>query len=401
MKSNLVIIGSGHAGGMAAIALRQNKYRGSITLIGEEEFLPYQRPALSKDYLQSKLGETSLYLKSKKYYEDKDITIIPQSTVTRINSKNKTIVCNENTKIDYSILIIATGSLLNKLNYSNFKIHYLRTIPDADAIKNILNKKKKIGIIGSGYIGLEIASIAAANNTNVNIIEMEDRVMKRTSSKNLSIFFEKKHKSKGIIFHFNSTIQDIRNSNNKKQILLKSGAVIEVDEVIAGVGVKANDKLAIMSDIECDNGIIVNEYCKTSEDDIFAIGDCTVSLNNTIGRNIRLESVHNAVEQAKTVASFITGNPIPYNQVPWFWSNQYDLKLQIAGLYQAGDNILIRGSMENEKFSIFGFRDNKLISVESINSQKDFMVGKKLIEKAISKSNHFTDLNFDLRALLN
>ena len=383
MKYEIIIIGAGHSGGMAAISLRQKKFNGSILIIGDENYFPYQKPALSKGFLTNQTSESSLMLKSDSFYERNNIELMINSKVVAIDRADKSLELNDNSQIFYNKLIIATGSKMNQINNvtSVEGVHYLRTIKDSLIIKEELDRKKSIGIIGSGYIGLEIASIARKKNLDVTVFEIENRIMSRVACKKISKFFQLKHQSKGVNFILNKSIIDIKDKDNKKRIIGDDGKIFDLDMIIVGIGVQPDISLAQDSGLKCKNGITVDEYCLTSDTNIFAIGDCTNHMNNFYKTKLRLESVQNAVGQAKTIASYLSGEKKPYKEVPWFWSEQYDLKLQIVGINNNFDQRILKGSLADEKFSMFYLKKNKLISIYSINSPKDFLAGRKIIER--------------------
>ena len=380
MKNDVVIIGAGHAGGMAAISLRQRKYQGSITLVGEERFFPYQRPALSKGFLSGELGEKTLYLKSEDYFEKKKINVLRNSKVIAIDRSQKTLLLENQKQLGYKQLIIATGSVVNKLRITNREdVYYLRTIGDSLRIRKKLKNHKKITIIGAGYIGLEIASIAVKKNLEVKIVELENRVMGRVVSSEVSDFFQKKHQAEGVEFKFNSSITGIEPQGQQKRILCSDGSSFNTDFVVVGVGIQPNIELAESSGLRCNNGILVNDHGQTSDASVFAVGDCSNQPNKLFKKRLRLESVSNAVEQARSVAASIAGIQTGDQEVPWFWSDQYNLKLQIAGISQDHDHRVIRGCLEEEKFAVFYEKEKRLIAVDAINSPKEFMIGKKWI----------------------
>ena len=381
MKNDAVIIGAGHAGGMTAISLRQRQYQGSITLIGEENSLPYQRPALSKGFLAGEIEEKRLYLKSQDYFDKNNIRIIRNCKVVAIDRNNKTILLENQKQLGYEKLVIATGSIVNKLKTSSREtdLCYLRTIRDSLKIREKLRSKNKITIIGAGYIGLEIASIATKKNLEVSVLELENRVMGRVVSAEVSDFFQKKHQSEGVEFKFNTSITDIEDRGKQKRIICSDGSFLNTDVVVIGIGIKPNIELAKSSGLTCDNGILVDANGQTSDPHIFAVGDCSNHPNNIFKQRLRLESVQNAVEQAKSIAASIAGSHKPYQEVPWFWSDQYNIKLQIAGISQDHDHRVIRGYPEEEKFSVFYQKEKRLVAVDAINSPKEFMVGKKWI----------------------
>ena len=259
MKNDAVIIGAGHAGGMTAISLRQKQYQGSITLIGEENYLPYQRPALSKGFLAGEIEEKRLYLKSQDYFDKNNIHIIRNCKVVAIDRNNKTILLENQKQLGYEKLVIATGSIVNKLKTSSKEtdLYYLRTIRDSLKIREKLRSKNKITIIGAGYIGLEIASIATKKNLEVSVLELENRVMGRVVSAEVSDFFQKKHQSEGVEFKFNASITDIEDRGKQKRIIFSDGSFLNTDVVVIGVGIKPNIELAKSSGLKCDNGILV------------------------------------------------------------------------------------------------------------------------------------------------
>ena len=403
MKNDVVIIGAGHAGGMTAISLRQQKYQGSIMLIGEEDFLPYQRPALSKGFLADEIEEKRLYLKSQDYFDKNKINIIRNHKVVEVDRNNKTVLLENQKQIGYKKLVIATGSVVNKLNTSSREagLYYLRTIRDSLKIREGLRNKNKIAIIGAGYIGLEIASIAIKKNLEVTVLELENKVMSRVVSPEVSDFFQNKHQSEGVEFKFNTSITDIEDQGKQKRVICSDGSVLNTDLVVIGVGIKPNIELAQSSGLECDDGIIVDDNGQTSDHHIYAVGDCSNHPNNILKRRLRLESVQNAVEQAISVAAGISENHRPYHQVPWFWSDQYNIKLQIAGISQYHDRRVIRGFPEEEKFAVFYLKDNCLIAVDAINSPKEFVAGKKLIERQTEAPfDLIQDLDFDLKEIV-
>jgi 3-phenylpropionate/trans-cinnamate dioxygenase ferredoxin reductase subunit len=403
MQSDIVIIGAGHAGGMASILLRKFKYKGSITIIGDETYLPYQRPALSKGFLIGDIIEERLFLKSNSYYDDNKINILTKTIAESIDKEKKIVNLSNGKKVYFQKLILAIGSNVNKLDYkkNSRNLFYLRDIKDSLKIKKQLKKSSHVGIIGSGYIGLEIASAAKKLGKDVSIIEMEDRVMNRAVSLDISKYFQNKHEINGVKFFFNAKAENIDSVNNKIEISIKNRDLMSFDLLTIGIGIKPNTKIAKEAQIKCDNGIIVNEFCQTSSESIFAIGDCTYHPNKIYNRNLRLESVHNAVEQAKTVASYITGNKVPYNQVPWFWTEQYNSKLQIAGIIDQDAKFIVKGSLEDECFSVFCVKNKQLIAIECVNSPSNFMIGKKLIEgKKRIETKFLQDNNFNLKKFL-
>ena len=381
MKKDIVIVGAGHSGGMLAIALRRNLYSGSILLIGKEPHLPYQRPPLSKGFLLDEIRENSLMLKSLDYYKKNSIDLLLPKTVESINPSKQIAILNDGKKIHFSKLVFATGSKLNKININSKTkgILYLRTVNDSKKIRKQLKKSKSIIVIGAGYIGLEISAIARKMGIETTVIEMGPKLMGRVVCSEVSDFLRKKHEENGVNFLLNTTVKDIIQYQNKKRVIFTDESYADTDVVIVGVGIQPNDSLAKKIGIKCNNGIVVDSFGETSIKNIFAIGDCSNKYNNIYKKRLRLESVQNAVDQAQMLSSFILGNTKLKTTVPWFWSDQYDIKLQIAGVSSGYDSYEIKGSIDEERFSISYKKNNTLIALDAINDPKSFMAAKKII----------------------
>ena len=309
-----------------------------------------------------------------------DVYHLNNKKITYLDVKSNHVSTNDS-KYEFDNLIIATGSNVKRLPFKHDaeNVFYLRNIEDSEKIKKFIKTKKQLVIIGGGYIGLEVASTAIKKGLAVTLLESEKRIMARSVCAETSEFIRTKHEENGVVFLFSKKIIDIKNKDNKKKIICEDDTEIECDFIVVGIGIEANTELANNAGLKCDDGIVVDENCKTSHDNIFAIGDCTNHPNNFYNRRLRLESVHNAAEQAKTAACYIIGDMNPYNQIPWFWSDQYDLKIKIIGISTGHESIVIRGSMESEKFAIFYLLNNRVIAVDAINYQKAFIAGKKII----------------------
>ena len=381
MKSEIVVIGAGQAGCMTAVSLRQKKYKGSILIVGNENHFPYQRPPLSKGFLMGTVGQETLKIKSSGYFKRNKINLLRNKNALKIDKVNKIVFLEDGGKIHFKKLVIATGSSVKKINLKSKieNLFYLRNIEDCQQIRSAINKFSNIVIIGAGYIGLEVASVAVRKNVRVDIIEIDDMVMSRSLCKETSRFLQKQHEKEGVNFNLNTSIHAIENHKDSINIILSNGSQKLTKALVIGIGVNPNTKLAEESGLKCENGIIVDENGQTSDKSIFAVGDCTSHPNKIYNRRLRLESVHNALEQAKTVASSINGINKPYQQVPWFWSDQYELKIQIAGIKQSYDQYLLRGNIKSQKFAVFYLNQNRIMAVEAINDQESFSVGKKLI----------------------
>jgi len=403
MQYDVIIIGGGQAGAMSAITLRQKKFSGRILLISNEGYLPYQRPPLSKAFLTDLLLTESLYIKSGAYYKRNKIDILMNDTVELIDRNKKNIILENGGKYSYQKLVLATGSELNILDITCDKknIYYLRTIDDSIKIRSLFEQQQKIVIVGAGYIGLEIAAAAIQKNQQVIVLEADNRVMSRSVCPETSNFFEAIHKKEGVNFFFNTLIEDIHQHNSQKIITVNNDESINADAIIIGIGVNPKIGLAVEAGLDCQNGILVNEFCQTSDDNIFAIGDCANYPNSIYGQRLRLESVPNALEQAKIAASTINGLDLPHDQIPWFWSDQYNIKLRIAGVAAGYENYVVRGNISEEKFSVFYLIEERLIAIETINDNKSFSVGKKLIKNQTSiPLDVLEDQNSDLKSFL-
>ena len=401
---NLLIIGAGQSAIQCISTLKKEGYSGSITLVGEEEHLPYQRPPLSKGFLEDSLNKERLYFKKLEFFTENKVQLYLGLSAEKLEIDNQKVYLSDNSELEFDKLVFATGSRVRLLDFpgSELKsIFYLRDLDDAEAIKKDLETSENLVIIGAGYIGLEAAAIAAKKNKKVTIIEMADRVMNRTVDPQISEYYLNLHKSYGVKFHFNTSLETINEVSNSLEVVCSDGTEVKADSVLIGAGVVPNIELAEEAGINCDNGIIVNEFGQTNFKNIYACGDCTNHPNKILNKNLRLESVHNAMEQAKTVASSVMNNPIEYNQVPWFWSDQYDHKLQIVGLSGDHDMVTMRGNTNDAKFMLFYTKDEELIAVDAINNPKEFLISRKLVANKVKiKPNEISDLNINLNDLI-
>ena len=398
---HLVIVGAGQSAIQCITSLRKEDYPGLITLVGEEEHLPYQRPPLSKGFLEDTVSNERLYFKKLEFFVENKVQLKLGTKAEEIDIENNNIHLSDNTKLSFDKLVFATGSSVRKLDFPGKdlnSIHYLRGLDDALSIKKDLQTRQNIVVVGAGYIGLEVAAIAAKQNKSVTVIEMADRVMNRTVDPQISDYYLNLHQKNGVTFKFNTSLKEIVGASNPEKVICSDGAEVKADMVIIGAGIMPNVELAENAGLSCDNGIVVNEFGKTDHANIYACGDCTNHPNKLLNKKIRLESVHNAMEQSKTVASSIINKSIEYNQIPWFWSDQYDHKLQIVGLSGEHDKVIMRGDMSDAKFMLLYTKDEKLIAVDAVNNSKEFLICKKLVAnkvtiKADEISNPDTNLN--------
>ena len=382
MPRKIVIAGAGHAAGQLVSTLRQKGFAGSIIAVGDEAYPPYQRPPLSKKFLAGELALERIYFKPAEFYESNDIEIRLGTRVVMFDRAAKTVSCSNGAVLDYDDLVLATGTRVRKLPLQGSDlpgVHYLRNIDDVLSIRADMEKHRRLLIIGAGYIGLEVAAVAVTRGLDVTVVEMEDRVLSRVVSPQLSRFYQREHENHGVKFELGASAARLTGDGRVESVELTDGRTIAADVVIVGVGVVPNTELAKAAGLEVNDGIVVDDHCRTSDPHVFAIGDCTMHPNSLLGRSLRLESVHNALEQAKTAAANICGEDVIYAQVPWFWSDQYDLKLQIAGLSQGYDQVVIRGEPASRSFSCLYLKDGVLIAVDAVNKPKDFMQSKALI----------------------
>jgi 3-phenylpropionate/trans-cinnamate dioxygenase ferredoxin reductase subunit len=382
MSKTVVIAGAGHGAGQVVAALKQHEFDGRIVMIGDEPYLPYQRPPLSKKYLAGDMAPERLYFKPESFYDDPQIEVLLNTRVTSIDRSAHTVSTDGGREIAYDKLVLALGSRVREVPVEGADlpgVHYLRSIADVDAIRADMLSRKNAVIVGAGYIGLEVAAVCCQHGLTVTVIELADRVMSRVVSPNVSDYYQLQHTERGVKLLLSTGLAGFEGKRRVRKVLTNTGQELPADFVVVGVGILPNTELAEAAGLECDDGIVVDDRCQTADPDIFAIGDCTSHPNAIYGRQLRLESVHNALEQAKTAAGNICGIESHYSQVPWFWSDQFDIKLQIAGLSEGYDEVVLRGDPSGGSFACFYLADGVLIAVDAINSPREFMQSKTLI----------------------
>ena len=381
--SRIVVIGGGQAGAQALQSLRQGGYAGALTLVGDEPALPYQRPPLSKAYMKGEMTEERLYFRPAPWYQDQNIEVILSTPAKSIDRANRTVELAHGGHLDYDALIIATGSrprVLPVKGATLHGVHDLRDLSDVERIRPNMIAGRKMVIVGAGYIGLEAAAVARQMGLDVTVLEMAPRVLARVTSPVMSEFFETEHRAQGVQILTGARLDHLDGDGDTvTAAILADGTRVDADIVLVGIGILPNEELAKDAGIACNNGILVDRDARTSDPRVFAAGDCASRPLVHYGRSGRLESVHNAIEQGKLAAAAILGKPRPAEDCPWFWSDQYDLKLQIAGLSQDYDEIVVRGDPKDRKFAAFYLRNGTLIAVDAINSPPEFLASKKLI----------------------
>ncbi|WP_298327529.1 NAD(P)/FAD-dependent oxidoreductase [Asticcacaulis sp.] len=388
MSAGVVIMGAGHAGGSAAAFLRQYGYEGPITLIGDEPYLPYQRPPLSKAWLKGEASGDDLYLRPQDFYDEANIAVWLERRVETIDTEGKTVII-DGEPVAYEHLIIATGSKARPFGCPGAEAtpyHLLRTIADAEWLKPHLRAGQRIGLIGAGYVGLEVAASARKLGSAVTVFERESRILARVASPVLSEAFTRIHRDNGVDLITGAEVVRVSADGDLRRVHMADGSVHAFDVLLVGIGALPADDLAQTAGIACANGIVADHEARTSATNVFAIGDVTSrEVRPWYEGRYRLESVPSALEQAKQAAAAITGFKAPPPEVPWFWSDQYDYKLQIAGLTHAGAKMITRGDPATGAFSVFHLNaSQRVICVESVNRPADFMAGKQLIHKAVA-----------------
>jgi len=380
-----IVIGASHAGVTLCLQLRKEGWEGTIKLIGTEKELPYHRPPLSKEHLAGNKELDGIRLRPVKVFEDNGIELLLGSTALEIDRANKVVNMNDGQALHYDKLAICTGSLVRTLPLdSDFaNIIYVRTAADVAQLKRHVHPGKKALIIGAGYIGLEVAAVLREQGLEVAVIEMADRILKRVTSGQMSNFMSELHHRRGVEIRTATQVKEINGDGSIESVICGDGTQYLVDFVIVGIGVTPNVSLAEQAGLTINEGILVDEFSRTNDPDIFAAGDCTRHPSGIYDRLIRLESVQNANDQARIAAANICGKQVVYDVVPWFWSDQYQIKLQMVGLSEGYDEIVCRGDpddAEQKGFALFYLKNARLIAVDCVGRPKEFMAGKQLVK---------------------
>ena len=388
MTDSVIIIGASHGAAQTCVSLRQGGWTGSITVIGDETVLPYHRPPLSKDFLSGQKEIEDILIRPAAVYETADIEMRLGERVESIDRAAKTVLTDKGADLHYDKLVLTTGARIRRLPVPGEDLEgvfYLRDTADVLAIKTKAETAKTALIIGGGYIGLETAASLRKQGLEVTILEAMPRILQRVTAPELSSFYKRVHAEEGVTILENVMASKIEFTAEGFFVETACGTSFPADMVIIGIGVIPNIELADSAGLAVGNGIEVNEFCQTSDPEIYAAGDVTWHYNVIYEQHIRLESVPNATEQGKVVASHINGNAKPYNSLPWFWSDQFDLKLQIAGLSAGYDDVIIRGDLETGRnFAAYYFLEDKFLAVDAVNAPRDFMFGKMSLTKGNS-----------------
>jgi 3-phenylpropionate/trans-cinnamate dioxygenase ferredoxin reductase subunit len=403
-SDGVAIVGAGQAGFQIASSLRMEGYEEPIALIGDEPDLPYQRPPLSKAFMAGKQDIESTALRPLAFYESHRIDLIPGVAVTEIDRASRSVRLASGRRLLYHALVLAVGARNRTLPLKGAELDgvcYLRTGAEAVEIRQRLEEAREIVVIGGGFIGLELAAAASTLGKSVRVLEVQPRLMPRVVSPILSDFYRDLHTSHGVAITLGVAPTEIVGNQGKVSgIALDDGSVCPADLVLIGIGVIPTIELAREAGLNVSNGILVDERLRTEEESIYAIGDCANHPNPFAGGRARIESVQNAVDQAKCVAAAIMGHSENYRAVPWFWTDQFDIKLQMAGLSAGGSQVATRGEIESRKFSVFYFRDGRLAAVDSINRPADHIAARKLLGAGTGITpDQAADLSLDLKSL--
>jgi len=405
MQFDVVIVGAGHGGAQVAIMLRTQKFEGSIAIIGDEPELPYERPPLSKEYFAGETEFERIQLRPAKYWDEREVTMLLGTRVVAVDSVAHTVTTDGGETIGYGKLVWATGGSPRMLPIPGGDlpgVQGVRTRADADAMKAASENAGQIVVIGGGYIGLEAAAVLRKAGKQVVLLEALDRVLARVAGTELSRFYEREHREHGVDLRLGVSIEAIEGGDHVTGVRLSDGEVIPADLVIVGIGIVPAVEPLLAAGADGGNGVLVDRHCKTSLPDIYAIGDCAAHENHFAeGATIRLESVQNANDQANVVAKGIVGDEAPYHAIPWFWSNQYDLKLQTAGLSTGHDQTVVRGDIASRSFSIVYLKAGRVIALDCVNATKDYVQGRMIITAGLRATpEQLADAGTPLKKLL-
>jgi len=404
MSEHLLIVGGGQAAVQAVHTLRQQGFTGRISLVCGERHAPYQRPPLSKKYLAGEMPRERLALRPEAWYRERAVEVVIGARAVELDAAARRVRLDDGRVVQYDALLLATGSRARKLRVPGAGlpgIHYLRTIDDVDGIAPSLVPSCRLVLVGAGYIGLEVAAVAASRGVDVTVLEARDRVMSRVVGPDVARFYDRYHASAGVKIRYGAEVSAFSGRTAVEAVETADGERFRCDLAIVGIGVEPNVELAESAGLPCDNGIVVDVHARTPDPRIVAAGDCTSHPHPLAMGRVRLESVQNAIEQAKAAAANFAGEPHAYTEVPWFWSDQYDLKLQIAGLAQGYDVHVLRGDPDGKSFAVYYLREGRLIAVEAVNAPRDFLFARKAIAVGLEiGADRLADTAVDLNALL-
>lgn len=382
-----LIIGAGQAGLSCAAELKKRQPEAKVTLIGDETSPPYQRPPLSKAYLAGDLTQDRLWLKPEAWYEKAGVDLVTGSRVKAIDRSDQTVILGSGERHAYETLVLATGGRARRLDIPGADlpgVHYLRSLEETEALSDAMIGAKRLAIIGAGYIGLEVAASARKKGLDVVVVEAAERPMARTASSLLGGWFGALHRGYGVDLRIMTPVEGIAGTDRAEGVTLKGGEVVDADLVLIAAGLVTETGLAEAAGLTVDNGIHVDERARSDDPSIYAIGDVSSFPSRRYGRRLRLESVQNAIEQGKAAAQAIAGMDVSYDPVPWFWSDQYDIKLQITGLIEGADHHVRRGDPEEGRFAIFHYAGDTFVACEAVDCPAEYMAAQRMLLQGIS-----------------
>jgi 3-phenylpropionate/trans-cinnamate dioxygenase ferredoxin reductase subunit len=406
IHDDVVIVGGGQAGAQTAISLRQGGFAGSLAIVGEETTPPYERPPLSKDYLAGERVAERLLLRPRDFWTERNVALRLGQRVTAINCAARVVTTASGDSFGYGALVWAAGGHARRLplpGANSANVHTIRSIADVDALRADLAAGGAIVIVGGGYIGLEAAAVLRKLGHPVTLLEALPRVLARVAGEPVSRFYEAEHRAAGVDVRLGVALEALETDAGRvSAVRLASGERLGCSALIVGIGILPSVGPLAAAGAACGNGVEVDEFCRTSLPYIYAIGDCASHANAFAGgARIRLESVQNAVDQAKVAAASILGNPVPYAATPWFWSNQFDLKLQTVGLSAGHDTTVLRGDPASRSFSLIYLKSGRVIALDCINAAKDFIQGRALVERRLAiAAERLSDTAVPLKAML-
>jgi 3-phenylpropionate/trans-cinnamate dioxygenase ferredoxin reductase subunit len=378
----VVIVGAGQAAAQLVVSLRSGGFGGPITVIGDEPFLPYQRPPLSKKFLSERPAPESLYLRPAQFWSERDVEFMLGVAAAKVDLQGRGVALTDGREVPFRTLVFATGTCARRLPIPGVDLEgvfSLRAIGDVQRLRPALDKARHVAILGGGYIGLETAAVMRGENREVTVVEAEDRVLKRVTAPPVAKFFDRIHRERGVDIRVGARVSAIGGEGRASALRLADGTDIAADAILLAAGAKANDDLAKAAGLACDEGILVDDIGRTGVENVFAIGDCARFPSVRYGRRLRLECVQNAIDQAKAAAAAILGTPGSYDPVPWFWSDQYEFKLQIAGLFDEYDDAVEVGDATAGRFSVEYRRNGRLIAVDAVNDARAHMLARRRI----------------------
>lgn len=403
-EQTCLIIGASHAGAQLATSLRKEGWLGRILVIGDESVLPYHRPPLSKALLMGDKTPSQIDIMKATVYENADVEFKLGVQVTALDRANKQVTLDNGETLAYDKLALCTGARVRKLEIPGHQlkgVFYLRTLADAQAVQAAVKPGGKAVIVGGGYIGLETAASLRKLGMSVTVLEMMNRVLERVTAPELSRYYTDLHQRHEVQIITHAQALALEGNEQVERVVCNEGRTLDADLVVIGIGVIPNTELAAAAGLQIENGVVVDEFAQTSDPDIVAAGDCTFHPNNVLGYRLRLESVPNAMEQAKTAAASLCGQQKAYHALPWFWSDQYNAKLQIAGMNRGYDRVVLRGEPAKDQFVAWYLKGDQILAADCINSAKEFMQAKRIIAEKIRISDQdLSDSSVDLATLI-